>query len=249
MTRSRRDFLWSFGGGLGGIAFAQLLAEAGEIRRFAEAACRVQRRAAPPRQGQARHSAVHERRRQPDGHVRLQARARTSATARSSTPAGEQVEARHQRAGQPDEVARSRSSSTASPAAGSAASSRTSRVRRRPGLPDGDGVEDERPRPGQLHDEHRLHAARLPVHGGVAQLRPGPPDRQPADVRRAARPARPAVQQQGELLRRASCRSRTRARSSTPAPTRPIPDLLPRRRRQLHHARQRSATAWTCSAS
>jgi hypothetical protein len=29
--RSRRDFLWSFGGGLGGIAFAQLLAEAGEI--------------------------------------------------------------------------------------------------------------------------------------------------------------------------------------------------------------------------
>ena len=31
MTRSRRDFLWSFGGGLGGIAFAQLLAEAGEI--------------------------------------------------------------------------------------------------------------------------------------------------------------------------------------------------------------------------
>src|SRR6478752_10367903 len=31
MTHSRRDFLWSFGGGLGGIAFAQLLAEAGEI--------------------------------------------------------------------------------------------------------------------------------------------------------------------------------------------------------------------------
>jgi hypothetical protein len=32
MTRlSRRDFLWHFGGGLGGIAFAQLLAEAGEL--------------------------------------------------------------------------------------------------------------------------------------------------------------------------------------------------------------------------
>ena len=31
MTRSRREFLWSFGGGLGGIALAQLLAEAGEI--------------------------------------------------------------------------------------------------------------------------------------------------------------------------------------------------------------------------
>ena len=34
------------------------------------------------------------------------------------------------------------------------------RVRRRPGVPDGDGVEDERPRPGQLHAEHRLPAAR-----------------------------------------------------------------------------------------
>lgn len=31
MATTRRDFLWSFGGGLGGIAFAQLLAEAGEI--------------------------------------------------------------------------------------------------------------------------------------------------------------------------------------------------------------------------
>ena len=35
---SRRDFLWHFGGGLGGIAFAQLLAEAGETPRRAEAA-------------------------------------------------------------------------------------------------------------------------------------------------------------------------------------------------------------------
>lgn len=31
MAHSRRDFLWSFGGGLGGLALAQLLAEAGEF--------------------------------------------------------------------------------------------------------------------------------------------------------------------------------------------------------------------------
>ncbi|VTR91748.1 arylsulfatase a family protein : Uncharacterized protein OS=Singulisphaera acidiphila (strain ATCC BAA-1392 / DSM 18658 / VKM B-2454 / MOB10) GN=Sinac_7587 PE=4 SV=1: DUF1501 [Gemmata massiliana] len=30
-THSRRDFLWSFGGGLGGLALAQLMAEAGEL--------------------------------------------------------------------------------------------------------------------------------------------------------------------------------------------------------------------------
>src|SRR5436309_2755231 len=31
MTHSRRDFLWSFGGGLGGLALTRLLAEAGEL--------------------------------------------------------------------------------------------------------------------------------------------------------------------------------------------------------------------------
>ena len=38
-------------------------------------------------------------------------------------------------------------------------------VRRRPGLPDGDGVEDQRPRSGQLPAEHRLRAAGLPLLG------------------------------------------------------------------------------------
>ena len=39
------------------------------------------------------------------------------------------------------------------------------RLRGRYGLPHGDDDEDQRPRPGQLHDEHRLHAAGLPLHG------------------------------------------------------------------------------------
>ena len=47
---------------------------------------------------------------------------------------------------------------------------------------------------------------------------------------------------------RASCRSRTRARSSTPRGNPPIPDLVAVAQDELRHARAPSATAWTCSA-
>ena len=103
-------------------------------------------------------------------------------------------------------------------------------VRRRPGVPDGDGVEDERPRPGQLHDEHRLLAARLPVHGRVDQLRPGQPDRQPADVRRAARRRAACRTTTTATSPPASCPSRTQGTVIKPSAPTPIADLVRRRR-------------------
>ena len=69
-TMNRREASGRLGGGLGGLALAHLLAT--DAAR-GPAAAGVQRRAAPPGQGPARHPALHERRRQPDGHVRLQA--------------------------------------------------------------------------------------------------------------------------------------------------------------------------------
>ena len=48
-------------------------------------------------------------------------------------------------------------------------------VRRRHGVPARDGLEVERPRPGDVHAGDRLRAAGLPEHGRVGQLRPGQP--------------------------------------------------------------------------
>ena len=60
-------------------------------------------------------------------------------------------------------------------------------LRRRHGVHPLDGLEVERPRAGHVHAEHGLRAARLPGMGAWVSLRPGQPERQPADVRRAAR--------------------------------------------------------------
>ena len=67
-------------------------------------------------------------------------------------------------------------------------------------------VEVERPRPGDVHAEHRLRPAGLPEHGGVGLLRPGQPEREPADVRRPARLARLRPERPGELERRVPAR-------------------------------------------
>ncbi len=58
----------------------------------------------------------------------------------------------------------------------------------------------------------------FPVPGRLAVLRPGLAGRQPADVRRAARPAAACRTTPRAISPPASCRSRTRGRSSTPAP-------------------------------
>ena len=154
--------------------------------------------AASCRQGQARRAALHVRRRQPVRHVRLQAGARQAA--RREVRPGRAGRAVPVGARQGDEVAVRAGGSTASAASGSA-----SRV-----APLGECVDDiafihsmvvevERPRPGHVHAGHRLRAAGLPQHGRVDQLRPGQPERRPADVRRPARPARLRAERPDEL--------------------------------------------------
>ena len=68
---NRRQWLLQAGAGFGGLALMHLLAQdsalGGAIRP------EWKRRSASRAEGQARRAAVHERRRQPDGHVRLQA--------------------------------------------------------------------------------------------------------------------------------------------------------------------------------
>ena len=51
------------------------------------------------------------------------------------------------------------------------------RMRRRSGVSDGDGQQDERARPGQLHAKHGLCVAGISVDGRVDFLRAGQPQR------------------------------------------------------------------------
>ena len=80
----------------------------------------------------------------------------------------------------------------------------------------------------------------FPCHGGVALVRTGLALRQPADVRRACRTRRGFRTTPRETSRRASCRNRTRGRSSTPAAPRPIPDLFPPSSAAFLTARERA---------
>ena len=88
--------------------------------------------------------------------------------------------------------------------------------------------QDERPRPGQLHENTGFLLPGFPCMGAWISLRPGQPQRQPADVRRPARPAGPALQRQGQLLVRLPARrppghdhQRRRARRRSPTCSRP----------------------------
>ena len=111
------------------------------------------------------------------------------------------------------------------------------------------GRQDRRPQPGHAAADDRLQPARLSRHGLLGQLRPRQPEREPADVRRAARPPRPGVERHEELGHARSCRPSTRARSSTPAAKTPIADLFPAERATFITPRRRRAPASTCSAS
>ena len=85
----------------------------------------------------------------------------------------------------------------------------------------------------------------FPCLGAWLSLRPGPPERQPADVRRAARPAGPAVQQPGQLLVRLSADvppGHDHRRRCAAADRRPVPARVGR----LHHAGTARPTAWSC---
>jgi hypothetical protein len=64
--------------------------------------------------------------------------------------------------------------------------SRAGKARRRDGLPHGDAGSLERAWPERLHDEQRLPAARLSLHGRVDFVCAGQSHRQPAHLHRAA---------------------------------------------------------------
>ena len=131
---------------------------------------RIQRRHPSPRQGQTRHPTLHERRRQPHGHVRLQTRSRKTPRP-DARPKGQTR--------RPDRRLRRRHEKPLRlPAArpvrslGQQRLPRTGQTRRPHGLPHGHDLQNQRPRPRQLHDEHRLHPARFSLHGRMDHLRP-----------------------------------------------------------------------------
>ena len=109
------------------------------------------------------------------------------------------------------------------------------------------GGEVERARSGHIHAEHRLRAARLPLHGLLGFLRPRQHESESADLRRASRWTRLRAQRSRKLERR--------------LPARVAPGHHdPRQQRQshlrslsaqaieLHHAGQRGRHAGLCSA-
>ena len=75
-----------------------------------------------------------------------------------------------------------------------------------------DGGEIERTRSGHVHAKYRFRAAGVSVHGLVGVLRAGQHERESADVYRAAGRTRLRAERAGELERRDFCRRRTRAR-------------------------------------
>ncbi len=112
-------------------------------------------------------------------------------------------------------------------------------LRRRSGLFDVDDLEDQRPRPRQLHAEHGLRAARLSLHGGLDRLWAGQSDRQPADVRRDARRPGAALQQSGQLLGRLFAGETSRD-DHPPAFAQPDRRSVSAQERHAHHCRERT---------
>ena len=66
---NRRGFLWQIGGGLGGVAMAQMLGRDALAGGAFDAEAGVQWRAASSGEGEADHPAFHDGRSEPDGHL------------------------------------------------------------------------------------------------------------------------------------------------------------------------------------
>ena len=155
---TRRDFLWRLGGGLGGIALAQLLGQEGLL--------------AGPDLGAVRSPA------ELNGGLHHRAKVRRviqlfmngGVSQMDTFDYKPELERRH---GQPFDPGSHVEAPTSTPGnlmkspfpfrqhgeCGRWVSSvlpAPGRLRRRPGVPHGAELEDERPRPGQLHDEHRV---------------------------------------------------------------------------------------------
>ncbi len=124
---------------------------------------------------------------------------------------------------------------------------RARRLRRRPGVPDGAVVEDQRARPGQLHDEHRLPDARVSrAWGPGCRTAWARSERQPADASSCCPiPKGLPYNAKGNFTAGLSAavapgddpRSRLAAADPRPVPAAVGP---------VHHAGQPSARAWRC---
>ena len=99
-------------------------------------------------------------------------------------------------------------------------------VRRRHRVPALDERRVADPRLGHADDELRPDPQRQPVPGLVGELRPGQREREPARLRRHARPDRRADQRAEELVERLHAGHLPGRRSSAPTST-PILDLAP----------------------
>ena len=191
----------------------RLLRQAGDgrRRRHARSSTRWPRsRRTLAGQGEERHLPVHVRRAEPRRHVRLQARSSTSSTARRSRSRRSAAAARRTRGGSSGRSGSS--SSTASAASGSATCSRNlATLRRRHRVPPLDERRLADPRLGHAADEHGPDPLGQPVPGLVGELRPRQREREPARLRRHARPDRRADQRRRRTGRAATCRPPTRA--------------------------------------
>ena len=202
----RREFLFTSGGGISGLALAYLLGQDDLLAASAAArrvrGCRHGRESvcaeasAPQAARHRRHLAVHGRRLEPDGHVRSEARA-DEIRGRADRRQGPRR--RHRAAGLPraadaepvlvQEVRAERHRGVGDLPAPQPACRRD----RVPAL----GLWPfERSRPGHLRDADRPDQPRVPERGLVGHLRPGIGGVEPAgirgDDRRARRPARRA---------------------------------------------------------
>ena len=250
MTRSRRDFLWSTRRRARRHRPRAVARRGRRDSRFAEAAAEFNGGLHHRRQGQARHPAVHERRRQPDGHVRLQARTRTSGTASRSTPApARSVEGV---TSTPGNLMKSPFPFKQHGQCGRWVSSRLPAPRRRKSIAWRSSWRSRRRSNVHGPASYMMNTGFIlpgfPCMGAWLSLRPRPAHRQPADVRRAAGRPRPAVQPEGQLRRRASCRSRTQGTilNAERQPADPRPRAVAEG--AVRHARRGRAMRSTCSA-
>ena len=228
---NRRDFLWHSGGGLGGIALAALLGPTTGSLAAADGD-------SPQAEGEARRPAVHGRRRQPHRPVRLQAGA-----GQAARPAGRLRRARRGVPERPRPVAQAGLGLQAlRQVRQDARRGRrpARRRRRRDRVRPQHGRQDRRPQPGHAAADDRVQPPRLPRHGLLGELRPRQPEREPADVRRAARTTagwRPTAPRTGT---RAFLPAQHQGTVDLPRQRRrPIADLFPDERADVRHPRRR----------
>ena len=248
--RTRREFLWEAGAGFTGLALTgpalpRRFLRQGRGRRDGAQVRQPARpeAAAAAGQGQERHLPVHVRRPQPRRYLRLQAQALRP---RRPDHPGQDLRPRRQEERGPRRRAEVEVQAVRPVRqVGQRPLPPPRHLRRRHRLPPLDDGRLADPRLGHVADEHGQDPVRQPVPRLVGQLRPGQRQREPARLRRDARPDRRPDQRRQELVERLHAGHLPGHRSSA-RPATPILDLD---RPAGHDARPRSAASSTRSTS